>query len=71
MATAQRTKPQARTEPLLVRGEVVAKALSVSPRQLEYWRTEGRIPCHKFGKRCVRYSLPDVLRALGVEGGQA
>lgn len=72
MATATSKPPQARNEqPLLVRGGEVARALSVSPRQVEYWRTEGRIPCHKFGKRCVRYNLRDVLRALGVESGVA
>jgi hypothetical protein len=70
MVDSKRKTPQAR-EPLLVRGEEVARALSVSPRQLEYWRTEGRIPCHKFGRRCVRYSLPAVLEALGVERGGA
>lgn len=53
--------------PLLVRGEVVADALSVSPRQVAYWQAEGRIPFHKFGRRCVRYNLTDVLKALGVE----
>jgi hypothetical protein len=67
MATATRKPPQARPEPLLVRGEAVATALSVSPRQVAYWQEQGRIPFHKLGRRCVRYSLPDVLRALGIE----
>ena len=68
MATQTRKPPQARAEPLLVRGENIAAALSVSPRQVGYWQEQGRIPFHKLGRRCVRYSLPDVLAALGIEG---
>ena len=68
MATALRNPPQAPAEPLLVRGETIATALSVSPRQVAYWQEQGRIPFHKLGRRCVRYNLPDVLRALGIEG---
>jgi len=67
MATALRKQTQAHPEPLLVRGETIATALSVSPRQIAYWQEQGRIPFHKLGRRCVRYSLPDVLAALGVE----
>ncbi|MEX1115548.1 MAG: hypothetical protein WEB53_09875 [Akkermansiaceae bacterium] len=69
MATATRKPPQAHPEPLLVRGEVIATALSVSPRQVAYWQEQKRIPFHKLGRRCVRFNLPEVLRALGIEGG--
>jgi hypothetical protein len=71
MPTVTRKPPQARPEPLLVRGETIATALSVSPRQVAYWQEQGRIPFHKLGRRCVRYCLPDVLKALGIEGGAA
>lgn len=60
-----------KNHPILVKARDVAEALSVSPRQICYWAQEGRIPCHKLGTRCVRFCLPDVLAALGVqaEGG--
>jgi hypothetical protein len=67
MPTATRRSQEARPEPLLVRGGEVATALSVSPRQISYWQEQGRIPFHKLGRRCVRYCLPDVLKALGIE----
>ena len=53
--------------PILVKARDIAKALSVSERQVGYWAEEGRIPRHPLGKKCVRYSLPDVLEALGIE----
>ncbi len=55
------------SSPILVKAGDVANALSVSMRQVGYWSEEGRIPCHRLGKRCVRYSLPDVLKALEIE----
>ena len=53
--------------PILVKAGDVAEALSVSMRQVGYWAEQGRIPSHKLGKRCVRYSLPAVLAALEIE----
>jgi hypothetical protein len=53
--------------PVLVRARDIAEALSVSMRQVGYWAEQGRIPSHKLGKRCVRYSLPAVLAALEIE----
>jgi DNA-binding transcriptional MerR regulator len=55
------------SSPILVKAGDIAKALSVSLRQVGYWAEEGRIPCHRLGKRCVRYSLPEVLQALEIE----
>lgn len=52
---------------LLTTKKEVARVLSVSDRQVGYWQEEGRIPFHKFGKRCVRYNLAEVLKALGVQ----
>ena len=53
--------------PVLVTIDVIAQALSVSPRQVQLWQSQGRIPHHKFGRRCCRYSLTEVLEALGVD----
>ncbi|MDA8976537.1 hypothetical protein N9F73_01035 [bacterium] len=55
------------SSPILVKAGDVANALSVSMRQVGYWAEEGRIPSIKLGKRCVRYSLPDVLKALEIQ----
>lgn len=53
--------------PILVKAREIAKALSVSERQVGYWAEDGRIPRHELGKRCMRYSLPEVLLALGIK----
>lgn len=65
---AERKKESA---PILVKARDIAAALSVSERQIGYWAEEGRIPRHPLGKKCVRYSLPDVLDALGIETSTA
>lgn len=54
------------TEPL-VKTQDIAKALSVTTRYVGILTAEGRIPSHKFGRRCIRYRLSDVLKALGAE----
>jgi predicted site-specific integrase-resolvase len=53
--------------PVLVRARDIAEALSVSMRQVGYWAKDGRIPSHRLGRRCVRYSLPAVLKALNIK----
>jgi hypothetical protein len=53
--------------PILVKAGDIAKALSVSVRQVGYWAHKGTIPCHKLGRKCVRFSLPEVLKALEIE----
>jgi predicted DNA-binding transcriptional regulator AlpA len=50
-----------------VKARDIAKALSVSERQVGYWAEEGRIPRHPLGKKCVRYSLSEVLEALEIQ----
>jgi len=42
----------------------VAKAASVSPRTVEIWMLEKRIPYIRLSPRCVRFDLPSVLAAL-------
>jgi hypothetical protein len=61
-------KPAAakRSNPVLVTANEVAAALSVSTRQVQYWQEAQRIPFHKFGRRCTRYNLAEVFKALGV-----
>jgi excisionase family DNA binding protein len=59
-------KQLATFEPL-VKTEDVARALAVTPRYVGILCAEGRIPFHKFGRRCVRFNLARVLEAMGVE----
>ena len=48
----------------LVTKEVVAKAASVSPRTIENWMGQRRIPYIRLSHRCVRFDLTGVLAAL-------
>jgi len=48
----------------LVKKAAVAKAASVSPRTVEIWMLEKRIPYIRLSPRCVRFDLPSVLAAL-------
>jgi hypothetical protein len=48
---------------LLKRGEL-AQAINVSPRTVDNWQKQKRIPYLKITNRCVRYHLPSVLAAL-------
>lgn len=55
----------------LVKTEDVARVLNVTTRYVGILTAEERIPSHKFGRRCIRYRMSDVLRALGVEATEA
>ena len=52
-------------EAVLVKSAVVARALSVTGRYILQLEEQGVIPSVRFGKRCVRFSLPAVLAAVG------
>lgn len=53
-------------EPLLVPAKTIARVLSCTPRYVHLLAESGEIPHHRFGKACIRFSLPAVLAALGV-----
>ncbi len=55
--------------PPLVAAPVVAKRFSVTTRYILQLADAGRIPCHRLGRKCVRFDLRKVEAALGVEGG--
>lgn len=42
----------------------IASYCNVSPRQIEKWMRERKIPYRKLGRRCVRFDLDAVDRAL-------
>lgn len=48
----------------LVTKPVVARAASVSPRCVEMWMAQKRIPFIRISPRCVRFHLPSVIAAL-------
>jgi len=45
----------------------LAAALGVSPRTIEVWVADHRIPCRKFSERLVRFHLPRVQKAITAE----
>ena len=45
--------------------KTIARVASVSPRLIQRWMKEKRIPYLKFSARCVRFDRRAVLRALG------
>jgi len=49
---------------LLLDREQLARAINVSSRTVSNWQSSGKIPFLKPSQRCVRFVLPDVLRAL-------
>jgi hypothetical protein len=48
----------------LLRRAELARAINVSPRTIDNWQKQKRIPYLKITQRCVRYHLPSVLAAL-------
>ena len=47
----------------LVNERQAAKILSVSPRALQKWRSNGRGPLFvRISARCIRYRLPDLAK---------
>jgi hypothetical protein len=48
----------------LLKRPQLARAISVSPRTVDNWQKQKRIPYIKLSARCIRYHLPSVLAAL-------
>jgi hypothetical protein len=48
----------------LLKRPQLARAINVSPRTVDNWQKQKRIPFLKLSARCVRYHLPSVLAAL-------
>lgn len=64
--TSATPKPPANEE--LVKKEVAAAFLGITPRTLENWRSKGLIPYIQIAKRIVRYSLTDIAVQLRKNG---
>jgi len=48
----------------LLKRPQLARAISVSPRTVDNWQRQKRIPYIKLSARCIRYHLPSVFAAL-------
>jgi len=48
----------------LVTKRVVARKACVSPRCVDNWIAQRKIPAIRISRRCIRFSLPAVMRAL-------
>jgi len=54
----------AANDPGLLKRRQLARALNASPRSVDNWQKERKIPFIKISARCVRFHLPSVLAAL-------
>lgn len=48
----------------LLRRREIASKCGVSPRTIDDWQKKGVIPFLRLGKRCIRFDLSRVLKAL-------
>jgi len=54
----------AANDPALLKRHQLARALNASPRSVDNWQKQKKIPFIKISPRCVRFHLPSVLAAL-------
>jgi hypothetical protein len=54
----------AANDPELLKRRELARKLNVSPRSIDNWQKEKKIPVIKLSPRCCRFDLQSVLRAL-------
>jgi excisionase family DNA binding protein len=52
--------------PQFVRAPVIASRLSVTSRYVLQLADQGRIPCIRLGRKCVRFDPAAVAAALGI-----
>jgi hypothetical protein len=51
-------------DPALLKRRELARAINASPRSVDNWQKQKKIPYIKISPRCVRFHLPSVLAAL-------
>jgi hypothetical protein len=54
----------AANDPELLKRRELARAINVSPRTVDNWQKQKKIPVIKLSPRCCRFDLQSVLRAL-------
>jgi hypothetical protein len=55
---------EGQTEFRLLKRTELARALNISPRSVDNFQKSKRIPVIRLTPRCVRFSLPAVVKAL-------
>lgn len=66
MHYASQNDEAGRSEALLTRREL-AKLCKVSTRTVDNWVSSGKLPLIRLSRRCVRFSLPEVIKTLKAE----
>jgi hypothetical protein len=51
-------------DPALLKRKQLARAVNTSPRTIDNWQRQRKIPFIKISPRCIRYHLGAVLAAL-------
>lgn len=60
-------KTDSEVTPDLVAASAIAHRLSVTPRYVLQLAEQGRIPCIRLGRKCVRFNPAAVAAALGIQ----
>jgi excisionase family DNA binding protein len=69
--TTPNIKPHPEATPDFVQAPFIARRLSVTPRYILQLAEQGRIPCIRLGKKCVRFNPAAVAAALGIQWSDA
>jgi excisionase family DNA binding protein len=64
---APNQKPHTEPTPDFVQAPAIARRLSVTPRYILQLAEQGRIPCVRLGRKCVRFNPAAVATALGID----
>jgi len=68
MSAKHYTQPPTETDTWETADDIAAK-LACTSRYILLLAAEGRIPCLRIGRKCVRFSYAAVLEALNGNGG--
>ncbi len=60
-------KPIVEQAPEFVAAPAIARRLSVTGRYILQLAEQGRIPCIRLGRKCVRFNPDAVAAALGIQ----
>lgn len=64
-------KTDSEVTPDFVAAPVIARRLSITGRYVLQLAEQGRIPCIRLGKKCVRFNPAAVAAALGIQWSDA
>lgn len=64
MNSIPHTPPDKEAPPRFVEARFIAKKYNITGRYVLMMAAEGRIPCLRIGKKCVRFCEAEVAKAL-------